>query len=365
MAALLFLTLMAGGAALLVAGKLQFPSLGSGAGPFDILRAIGLIALASLGVTIDLDGLELSVVPLGLLAIVAAVFIAMSRQFTRDPERTLTDVPAVGFGFGLMCCVAAFVFRFGGDAPVAASPVAALLYGTLWGILLSGGASTFAGRGPVMPVRAPPPVDEMMRDAVRCLPVAAYGALVALLGALIVRLASDPLPRSFGLGDAVAATLYLIAFLPNVLVALFSLGVGAAIEVGAQFDVGGEMVGPLRTISLWDWGSAPPLRWFLVALPLAVGIALGVRTSARHRELTRALLDVVGTAALLALAIGLLAAVGDARLGAGLVKQDGVGLVAVNARQTTILTFLWITCVGTLSVLAARIVRRRSEGWSP
>jgi hypothetical protein len=133
---------------------------------------------------------------------------------------------------------------------------------------------------------------------------------------------------------------------------VFSLAVGASLEVGAQFDVGGRMVGPLRTISLWS-SDGISLRWLLLALPIAVGVANGIRTERKHPALPSAAKIVVGTAAIVAVAVGVLAAIGDARLGAGLVKQNGVGLVAVDALQAAILTFLWLALGGTLSAFVA------------
>lgn len=358
-AALIFLTLMVAAAVLLVAGKLQFPSLGAGAGPFDVLRAIGLIALATLGVTIDLDGLELNVVPLGALALVAGAAVTMSRQFVRSPARTASDISIAGLGLGLLALLGAFVFRFGGEAPVSASPAGALVLGTGWGMLFLGVAIAHSDPGRIESRRLPALVADALPEAWRALKIGVYGSLVALLCFLIARLAADPLPRSFGLGDAAAAFIYLVAFVPNVLVAIFSLAVGATLDVGAQFDVGGRMVGPLRTISLWDWGNAAPVRWLLIALPIVMSIAVGLRSAKKERTFNGVASLVVPTAVIVAVAVGAVAAIGDARLGAGLVRQNGVGLVAVNAGQAAALTFLWIAAGGIITASITQAIGRR------
>ena len=361
MAAIIFLCLMAAGALLLVAGKLQFPSLGAGSAPLDVLRAIGLIALAALGVTIDLDGLELRVVPLGALMVVAVVAKAMTQQVFKDGLRSKLEPWLVGLVVGLLASFSTLVFRFVGEAPISANTGEAFFYGSLWGSVVA----MIGLRGTELSVPSRPHwLGDGFRVAAPACVSAATGALIVLVSLVIARLASDPLPRSFELGDAAAAVLYLIAFLPNVLVAIFSLAVGASLEVGAQFDVGGELVGPLKSISMWDWGGAPIARWFLLLLPLTVSIQAGSLALRRASSPASALRSVVTGAALVALAVGLLAAIGDARLGAGLVRQNGVGLVAINAFQATALAFSWITIGGVLTVVLTLKARQRRGGRS-
>jgi hypothetical protein len=364
MAAIVFLSLLAAGAVLLLAAKLQFPSLGSGAGPYEVLKAIGLIALASLGVTIDLDGLELSVIPLGVLVAVGLLANALSRQFVRDDARSRLDALLVGIVTGVLAFVAALVFRFDGDASVTASAVGALFYGTLWGTVIAAVGIWWGRGGPGdRALKLPGVLDESFRLALPTGAAAAFGTVVMLLCLVIARLIADPLPRSFGLGDAIAAILYLLAFLPNVMVAIFSLAVGATLEIGAQFDVGGELVGPLKSISLWDWGSGgSPARWLLLLLPLGVGLRAGSLAYERTTSPSGALRSLAGCAVLLAVVVGTLAAIGDARLGAGLVKQNGVGLVAVDALQAATLTFLWVAGGGGLTSLVMSKLQERKEG---
>jgi hypothetical protein len=364
-ASLVFLTLMAVGAFLLLAGKLHLPSLGSGAGPLDVLRGIGLVGLATLGVTIDIGGLELSVIPLGALAFVIVSGARVARDvFRREIPSRMGGSLKVGAVLAMICALAALVFRFDGSVPVTASPVGAAMLGFIWGTVIGGiGASLAAGWRPDAAHRtlSDGPIGEGMRQGARMFYSAALGALAALLCVIIGRLVSDPLPRSFGIGDALAATLYLIAFLPNVLGAVFSLAVGATLTIGAQVDVGGKVVGPLRQHSLFEWGrGGTDLLVLLLLLPLCISIAGGIWAARREGQPSTLAGTIVVASATLGLAVGILAAFADARLGAGLVEERGVGLVAIDALQAGLLTFLWSAGGGTLGAVVNRQMRERS-----
>lgn len=355
-AALIFLTLLAAGAALLLAGKLQFPSLGSGADPLDVLRGVGLVALAILGVTTDIDGLSLSVIPLGALALVGVAGARLARETFRSRERSgASEVFKVGAMFALFCTAGASFFRFGGTVPVEAPPFEAWGLGLVWGSAIAGsGAALASGWRPLgwvdrLPNRA---VREGVRVGVWIVKAATLGALGALLCVLVGRLAGGPLPRSFGVGDALAVIIYLVAFLPNALVAVFGLAVGGTLTIGAQVDVDGSIVGPVHEHSLLSWGrgDAPAGLVLLFLLPLCVSIAGGVWAARRDGSLPAAFAMVMVAGLVLAAVVGLLASVSDARLGAGLLKEQGVGLVSVNAPRTAFLTFLWTVLGGTVGI---------------
>jgi hypothetical protein len=353
---------------LLLAGKLQFASLGSGSGPLEVLRAIGLVALACLGVGIDLGGLTLSVIPLGGLAVVALSGTRLIRDVARRRERrTLGDVLKVGVALGVMCWLAALVFRFGGDVPVKAPAFESAALGFVWGCALAALGAALAARrdatSSLVDRLDRPPLGDGGRLSWKLGTWAAFGSLVALLLVIAGRLAADPLPRWFGVGDAAAALIYLLAFLPNALMAIFSLALGATLTLGAQIDVGGEIIGPLREISLFSWGrGGPPTGLFLLlALPAAVSIAGGVRAARRVRPLASVAQVVAVAAALLALATGVLASLADARLGAGLVRAQGVALVTVGPTQVAILTMLWTMVGGAVGVALQRGIEARAR----
>ncbi len=357
LAAIVFLTTLVAGAGLLVAAKLQFPGLGSGASPFDILKAIGLIGIASLGATINLDGLQLSTIPLGMLALVGGASLVVAAQSLREGRLSNWDIPLVGGWLGLFASVASLVFRFGGDAEVAASPGAAFVFGFIWGSVFAAlGWWWHGGRVRIGWNRA---LGNIVSVAKRVALVIAFGGTVAVLCLVIVRLATDPLPRGFGIGDAVAALIYLVAFLPNLVIAIFSFAVGATLEVGAQLEIAGETVGPLRTLSLWHWDGGEGIGWLLLALPAGTAFAAGVAAERTAPSRHGMWAHLAGTALIVGAGVAALAGLGDARLGAGLVRERGVASIAVDALEAGALASLW---VGGGGLAAAYLIRfRRAE----
>ena len=153
---------------------------------------------------------------------------------------------------------------------------------------------------------------------------------------------------NFGLGDAVAGLVYLVAFLPNVLVAILAISVGAPLEVGAQITIGGRQIGPLKTISLWDWGP-DGTPWFAFALLLIPIVALAGAGFFARRKATRArggVRMIVTGAALFAATIAFLCWIGQARLGAGLVRSHGFAVIAANPLLVLVLGFAWAIVAG-------------------
>ncbi len=118
-ACLAFLVLLALGALLLVAAKLQYPGFGAGANPIEVLSAIVILGLAILRVPIHVDQLVVSVLPLGaLLAAGFGIAWATSVTLRSADERRLLLGLSVGVPFGILCWLAALVFRFGGRSDV-------------------------------------------------------------------------------------------------------------------------------------------------------------------------------------------------------------------------------------------------------
>jgi hypothetical protein len=370
-AALIFLTLLAVAALLLVAGKLQFTSLGSGSNPLEVLRAIGLVALVCLGAGINIGGLTLSVIPLGAITAVAWSGARLAREVGTERQRNpLTDVLKLGAAFGVVCLFGALVFRFGGDVPMRVSALEAGGLGVVWGCIIAGVGKARARDLGLHSVRRSAErgtVGEGVRLALKLGVWTAFGATVALLCFIVFRLASGPLPRSFGVGDASAALIYLAAFLPNALVAVFSLAVGATLRLGAQVDIGGEIVGPLREHSLFDWGRGdPPVALFLlIALPLTVTICGGVWAARRRARLPEALTSVAVGGTLFAIVVGILAALADARFGGGLVREHGLALVTVDSTEVALLTLLWSLAGGAVGVALERWKRADPKGARP
>jgi hypothetical protein len=356
-AAVGFLALLCVGAAFLLAARLQYPELGSGSGPLSILISIVVLALGSLRVPVHIGDLTVTALPLGaLLLTIAAVSWAVEPAIRRRAVHGLRARIAAGakiaLPFGLVCFVASFVFRFrGGATPTHAGAPTALLLGILWGALF----------GVVAGVRSHGTVRETLRSVARAararrrglyegvgvgalmLGVAAVVACAAGLLWIIASLARGAPVSNFGAGDASAGFLYIVAFLPNLLVAIVAVGFGAPLEVGAQITIGGRQIGPLRTISLWDWGpgGAPLLAYGLVLVPVVSMIAAGYLA---RRRTTRAgsFIPVVTVAGIVfAAAVTVLAWLGEARLGAGIVRDHGFAVVAAAPGPLFVAALAW------------------------
>ena len=346
-----FIGLLVVGAVLILAGKLQFPDLGSGAAPGRVLSAIAIAALASLGAPVRLGGVSLQVLPLGAVVAVGVVLaLAMRRRTGTDLRNgdAARQGLLLGACFGVLCAAAAAVFRIPGATPVSVSVVRALVAGAILGFVSGALGTAATRRWKWIGSRE----NFLGRVGLAAL---GWAAASASLLWVVVRLARGPLPERFGIADAVAATIYLIAFLPNVLVGITTLGMGATVTVGSQISGGGRVSGELREYSLLDWGggAAPAEAWLLVLIPaLAFGAAgwLAARadpTPPRPGELAMSLFTV-------GVAIALLAAVADASLGAGLVRQSGVAEVSIDAAKAGVAAVLWGAVAGTAGWVTAR-----------
>lgn len=364
-AALMFVTLLAAGAALLLAGKLQFESLGAGAGPLEVIRAIGLVALACLGATIELGDLPLFALPLGVMAVVAFAGLRAIRDIGSERQDSLGDALKVGLVFAAMCGVASLVFRFGGDVPIEAEVTDAIGLGFVWSSAIAAGSVALGSERAKQSLRELPegPAWDGGALAGHVARLATYGAVVALLFLVIARLASDPLPRWFGIQQSFAALVYLAAFLPNILVALTALGFGATLRIGAQVGAGGELIGPLREHSLLEWGRGdPPVALFLLALlPLGLSLAAGFWGARRHADARPLASTIAVGAALCGVGMGVLSGLSEARLGAGLVREQGVGLVAVDPTEAALLTTLWLVLGGAAGAMLYRWIHPASR----
>lgn len=374
-AALGYLALLVVGAGLLIAAKLQFPALGSGFNPLSVVTAMTILGLAALGAPLHIGPLEVLTLPLGALAIFGTAFAGFVRltrvaRGSSPVARALAGTRS-GIVFGLLCGIAAFVFRFrGGPDQVAVEALPALALGLLWGALFGalGGLLAGLGRGS-MPAATTaglrarfPIVSEGVVGAGAMLAAGLVLSAGAVLVWIIVVLARGSLPAGFGLRDAVAALIYLLAFAPNVAVSLLALSLGAPVEVGGRVTVGGRDFGGLVEYSLMEWaGGDPP--WYLFGLLLipilaCAGAGLFAYRNARDPD---AVLEVIGVAALVfAAAVLVLASVGDARLGAGLLGGRGVARAAPDALTAAVLACGWGAVLGFAGWNAGRLL-----GWRP
>jgi hypothetical protein len=379
-AALAFLVLLATGAVLLLAAKLQSSSFGAGADPLDVFTAVVILGLGSIRVPVHLGDLVFTLLPLGAsTAIAIGVVWATRTSFQREqvPAPSARDGLKVGAPFALLCWLFAVVFRFR-DPPVAAhaGALGALVLGGLWGSLFGAlGAATLATQPAALVRRGMAWLgarSRSLRQGVQAggvmLGLGTVMAAAVLLLWIIVGLARGAQPRSFDAGDAVSALIYLVAFVPNVLVAILSLSVGAPIEVGAQVTFGGRVVGAIQEYSIFGWagGQAPAWVFVLPAIPVLACVGGGVWLRGRTGDGEEGTgvdprRSVVIAAVTFGATLFAMALLGEARLGAALVRNRGVGLVAPNPWLVGLLSFAWAAVGGLAGVLLSDRIRRRRE----
>ena len=341
-AGLSFLVLLVVGAVLVLAAKLDFPALGGGADLLAAFNATVIAGLGALGIAIVIDGLSVSALPLGaLIAIGVGTMWAVRSALRDNPPADL--VAALRWGvrvavpFGLLCFFFALVFRFRGRHPVSADAGMALITGAFWG-------AVFGVLGAVRMVEPLRSAAGRVLGGLRARDRASYegaatgsvmivlatvlGAGAVLLWAIVALAGGEPDGR-FGVGDAIAYLVYLAAFLPNVIVAIVTLSLGAPIDVGAKVDLGGRLVGPMREYSLSSWGrgDADPFLLVLLLMPIAACAAGGFFARRRTSDPSSMLVTLLTASAVFAVGLTLVAAIGELRF-AGVVKGAGYGAVA-------------------------------------
>jgi hypothetical protein len=361
-ASVAFLTTLCVGALLLVAAKLSSPRLGAGASPLSVLTASAMLGGGALGAPIAIGDVRVAALPLGALgAIGASLAWAASRVVRREEGATARTLAAegarVGVPYAVLMWASALIFRFRtGATPAAVGAGEVLVLGLLWGALF-GALGGVRAHGPLLSVAARPfrRLRERSRSlylgvqtgaAMLIVAVVAAGAAVLLW--IIVALARGAAPPRFGVGDAVGGLLFLVAFLPNVLVSLLALSLGAPVEVGAKVRLGGRALGPVESFSLADWGGGgvPWPVWLLVLIPL-VACLLGGFAARRNADDSARLVEVLGAAAVtFAAPLAAAVAVADARLGAGLVKARGFAHIAPDAVMVLVLAAIWAAALG-------------------
>lgn len=345
-AGLSFLTLLALGSVLLIAVKLQAPALGAGADPIDVLTSIVILSLALLRAPIHVGELTFTVLPFGALALLWLLvrWACRSAVSSAPPRRGLV----VGAIFGLLAAAAAltFRFRFEPDA-IYAGAFGSLVFGFLWGALFS--AAAFAGQKEPLARRLGRALTNLTARRPWLFEGSRAGALMLVLACLLATAAgllwtigvllSGGGPSSLGVGDLVAALVYILAFAPNLVIAVVALSLGAPVQVGAALTVGGRLRGPLRDLTIFSDGFGPAA--FLIVVPLSACMAAGFWAARNSRD-GRPLVRVLSVAAVVfATALAFLGWLGEARLGAGLTSARGFGVIAPRPLMVFLLGLLW------------------------
>lgn len=361
-AALGFLVLLVVGGLLVVAAKLNFPSIGAGADLLGAFTAIVMAGLGSLGIPIVIDGLVVSALPLGALLAIGAGIMWGVRTSSRDASFTsvigaVAHGARVGVPFGLLCWFFALVFRLRGQHPVGSDAGVALLAGLFWGGLFGALGAVRVVEHLKVAVRR---ISSGLRARDRTSFEGASTGLVMLsavtvLGAgatllwIIAALARGAPGDHFGAGDAFAYLVYLAAFFPNIIVAIVSLSVGGPLDVGAKVNLGGELVGPLREYSLATWGRGDPpgVVWLLMLVPLLACALAGFVASRRATDQKSMVPVLLIGSAVFAVTITLVGAIGRLRM-AGVVKGSGYGVIEPRVAMVLMFAFLISGIVGFL-----------------
>lgn len=356
-----FLVMVAVGAALVAAARLQYPFLGEDASSFSVLSAIVMVGLATLGAPIEIGDISVSALPIGGMLVVGLSLVWASRRLVgRGPAVKLGDAVRdgmkVAIPFALLCWGAALTFRLREPpTPSGVSAGAAAMLGLLWAALfgaIGGLINVKPLRFHVADVRA-----GLAERSRALLTGASAGVFMLVVTGVATTLAGlvwiiigllDGSEGGLDAGEVGAGVIYLVAFAPNVLIAIAAVAHGAPLEIGAQISSAGRRIGSLESVSLSQWGdSSPP--WFaflLLLIPLAACLMGGfhARRTARRDDPE---MHVLGAAALVySIVLGVLAALSEARLGAGLVREKGFGKVSPDPALTFLLAAAWALVAG-------------------
>jgi hypothetical protein len=344
-AALAFLALLAVGAVLLVAVKLHHTRLGAGADPVEILTSVVILSLALLRTPIHLGDLTFTLLPLGALAAIAVVVRWACRSTL--PSLKLRSAVWVGPIFGLIAVGAALAFRHRFDPdPIYAGAPSAFLLGTFWTALFVAWASATRDRSTIGLVRdlmdrlrvKRRETWEVVVTATIMLGVTSALATAAGLVWIIVSLLRGGGPERLDLGGLIAATVYVVAFAPNLVIVAAALSLGAPLEIGAALTVRGRVRGQLQELSILS-GDGSALALLMVAVPVAACCAAGYWVS---RNSKGSVLRVLGAASgLFAGTLALLSWLAHARLGAQLASARGFGVVAPDVPSVIVMALLW------------------------
>ncbi|MGH2754741.1 MAG: cell division protein PerM [Actinomycetota bacterium] len=352
-----FLSAVALGAGLVLGAKLQYPGLGEEASYLARLDVIVIAGLGVLGAPIHIGDLSISALPIGALVVVGWALVWATRRQSRDAgagdvRSAVVAGAKVAIPLGVMCLIAAIFFRINEDpSPIRVDPFPALLVGGVWGALFGsiGGLLVAADLGDRVRGLA-----DLVARRSRLVYEGAGAAALMLTSTVIVGAAGTLLwlivvfargPADFGWGEAAAAFVYMVAFLPNIVVSVVAIALGAPVDVGAQVTVAGRVVGPLREVSLLS-GDLPYVAFALLTVPLAACF-VGGYSARRTTSDPERVAAILGAAALIyAFLFADLAILADARVGAGLVRSRGFALIAPRPLMVFLLSLVWATALG-------------------
>lgn len=361
-AALAFLGLLCLGALLLIVVKLQYPRLGAGADPVEVLTSVVILSLALLRTPVHLGDVTLTMLPLGALLVVALIVRWACRSMLTSfaPRQALW----IASPFAAIAAFAALIFRHRLEPdPIFAGAPSAFFFGGLWtGLfavwfsLTSGERTSAFIRRALVDLRGQKP--KTWETIVTAGIMLGGTAILATAGALlwlIVTLLRGGGPQELDVGDLVAAAIYVAAFAPNLVVGAAALSLGAPLQVGAAVTVEGRVRGNLQELSVVPAeGIAPTV--LLVVVPLIAAATAGYWAS-RNCGASKPLSLLLRSSLTFAATLTLLAWLGEARLGARLAADRGVAVVAPDAASVFVLAVMWGFIASLLGWTLARVRR--------
>jgi hypothetical protein len=365
------LVLLLAGASLLLAAKLHTPALAAGSAPTSVLSAIVVLALACLGAPVRVSSVTFTAAPLGALLVAGAAMSLLSAREVQArglaasaPLRRWLAGALIAPPLALYCAAAAALAQLEEPVRIAVDPVWAAVLAALWGCVFGGLGGLRSGRAPssstaernnsavrsegLQPAsatvarRAP----EGVRAGLTMLAIALAGGVVAASIWAGLRVLGGLGGGGWGIADAVAGSVALLAFLPNLSVAAVGLSLGAPVEMGAFVSVGDAVRGASGSIGLLPLTAAPPYLWPLLTIPAIACYSGGAAARKRSRAGTSPLSVLAPAAVVFAGALSGLSALAGIRL-SGLTGTTGASL-APHVGLTGCLALLWASGGGFL-----------------
>lgn len=314
----------------------------------------GLLAwLLSHGAPVSVPGGVLSVAPLGLTLVLAALLVragatAVRRHAPATVAKSLATGAGVGVPYSLLAAMVTGPAAISGARPApVATLFAALILGSAAGAV---GAAREVGWSRVL-IGVPPRLRVVGASAaVGLLALVVTGAVGTAASLLAHTSRAGALSDSLGIGLVsgvmLAAVSVLLAPVAVVWAAAYALGTGFAIGAGTSVAPSGVRLGPLPSLPLLaalpGEGSAPAVSLLLLLGPAVAGVLVGLSTVRRMPARTAGVLAahalaagvlagaVVGLACILAgggMGTGRLATAGPSPWLTGLAAAEWLGLV--------------------------------------
>ncbi len=351
-------------ASLLLAAVAVLVARGSdGAAPLALARTSGQVWLASIGSGLSVDGIAITVIPVGAV-LVAVVVVAVVVAWTLpDPVDELPAFTISAAGFHAV--VAAIVAAVASAGDVEVSPVRAAAAGFVVGGLGAAiGAVRRHGGGEALWFT----ISADIRRAVRAGVVGA--AVVPAVGlVVVVLLLLGHLDRAGdlwalldpGLGGAVVVALASLLAIPTLVLwtSAALIGPGFALGTDTSVDLTGSQLGAVPGFpvlaALPDPGQFAGWTFLLGLVPLAAGAVAGWRADAGDREgLMARVVAGAAAGAVGGFVLGILVGASGGAIGPGRMEQTGPSAL------TPLLVVLPVMAVG--GAIGAVLAHYRDEG---